>query len=254
MKLVCHVHTNNSIDSNNTLESIYREAKTMGVDAIAVTDHDSIKASLAFKEMYSGELICITGAEYSTTIGHILVLFIEEGLENILTRNDDGLYDFVELAKLAREKDAMIVAAHPKGIDDAYIEYLDGLEVFNARVLDHSRNRRAEKLAKDKGLIAFGGADAHVFGELSNCYMEISSECETLEQLKKAIENGGVGKIVCKTGNYHQSARSQLIKMKRLKMGINFYWFKQVLKWPYSVIFYIIKMLNKDDYYYKIGD
>lgn len=252
MKGIMHVHTRNSIDGANSLEGIYRWCISHQVKFIAVTDHDNIEASLAFKDKYGQEILSIPGAEYSTTIGHLLVLFLTTGLETLLTVNHQGLFEIEDLLHEAHKQKALIVAAHPKHIEEKYLKRLHGLEVFNGRVLDPERNQKALALAKKHHLLMFGGADAHLPGELSQCLLEVEGSPKSLEALQERLMEKGLIQITCRTGNYHYSARTQLLKQyRRGRLGSR-YSLRQVVKIIISPFFWLKKRRHQVAYQYDI--
>jgi len=53
------------------------------------------------------------------------------------------------------------------------IEQVDLLEVFNARTVFSSNNRRALDLARERGLLASAGSDAHIACEIGHAYVEM---------------------------------------------------------------------------------
>ncbi len=252
MEGVIHVHTKNSIDGVNTIDGIYRWCKDNAIGFIAVTDHDQMGASVEFQQKYGEEILSITGAEYSTTIGHLLILFLTVGLENLLSRNDKGLFDADEVLREARNQGALIIAAHPKRIENKYLEQMDGLEVFNGRVLHPKRQQEVLSLAQKNGLLMFGGSDAHLPEELNHCLLEVEGTPSSLEALRDLLTQTGFSKISCKTGNYHHSARTQLIKQSRKGQLLSWYSLKQVLKILYSPIFWLKKKSHPRDYEYEI--
>lgn len=252
MRGLIHVHTTNSIDGANRISNLYRWCIKHHIDFIAVTDHDQIEASLDFKEKYGSEILTITGAEYSTTIGHLLVLFLTTGLEDELSVNGQGLYEVEEVFEAAGKQKAFIIAAHPKNIEEKHLKRLHGLEVFNSRVLKPERNKKVLEMAKKHDLFMFGGADAHLPGELSHCLLEVEGQATSLAAFQEIFTQGGVTKISCKTGNYHYSARTQLLKQMRKGQLFTWYSVRQVIKIIYSPLFWLKKMKNQELYQYEL--
>jgi predicted metal-dependent phosphoesterase TrpH len=74
-----HIHSIHSYDATTTVRAILRQASHVGLNVIAITDHDEIRGSLEAQQLapsYGVEVI--PGAEISTKDGHLLALFIKE--------------------------------------------------------------------------------------------------------------------------------------------------------------------------------
>jgi predicted metal-dependent phosphoesterase TrpH len=74
-----HIHSIHSSDATTTVRAILRQAADVGLDVIAITDHDEIQGSLEAQQLaprYGVEVI--SGAEVSTSEGHLVALFIKE--------------------------------------------------------------------------------------------------------------------------------------------------------------------------------
>lgn len=73
-----HIHSLYSFDATTTVRAILKHAADVGLDVIAVTDHDDIRGSLEAQQLapqYGIE--AIPGAEVSTSDGHLVALFIK---------------------------------------------------------------------------------------------------------------------------------------------------------------------------------
>jgi predicted metal-dependent phosphoesterase TrpH len=74
-----HIHSIYSHDATTTVRAILKQAVDVGLDVIAVTDHDEIRGSLeacALAEQYGIEVI--PGVEVTTSEGHLVALWIHE--------------------------------------------------------------------------------------------------------------------------------------------------------------------------------
>lgn len=72
-----HIHSIFSSDATTTVRAILKQSKDVGLDVIAVTDHDDFRGSLEAQQLapkYGIEVI--PGAEISTKEGHLVALFI----------------------------------------------------------------------------------------------------------------------------------------------------------------------------------
>lgn len=155
-----HVHTSYSKDGESTVEEVLRRAEAVGLDAIAITDHDTIdgaKKALACKT----PVIVIPGLEVTTKQGHLLVLGVTEMIPA-------GL-DVVDTIAIARKLDAVLILPHPFHIwrhgvarkKRGGMLLVDAIEAFNSRYIVGSANRKAAKIAKRFGKPCVGGSDAH---------------------------------------------------------------------------------------------
>ena len=155
-----HVHTNYSKDGESTVEEIIRAAEVAGLDAIAITDHDSVdgaKKALACET----SVLVIPGIEVTTKQGHLLVL----GVSEIIPA---GL-DVETTVAIARRMGALLILPHPYHVwrhgvarrRKAGMMVVDAVESFNSRYIVGSANRKAERIAMKLGKPCVGGSDAH---------------------------------------------------------------------------------------------
>jgi predicted metal-dependent phosphoesterase TrpH len=155
-----HVHSNYSKDGESSIEEILRMAEEAGLDAIAITDHDSVEGAKLALSLPSTVLV-IPGIEVSTKQGHLLVL----GVTEIIPA---GL-DVVETVNIARRMGALLILPHPYHIwrhgvarrKKAGMMVVDAVEVFNSRYIVGSANNKAARIAKRLGKPCVGGSDAH---------------------------------------------------------------------------------------------
>jgi predicted metal-dependent phosphoesterase TrpH len=155
-----HVHTNYSKDGESSVEEIIRAAEVAGLDAIAITDHDSVdgaKKALACET----SVLVIPGIEVTTKQGHLLVL----GVTEIIPA---GL-DVETTVAIARRMGALLILPHPYHVwrhgvarrRKAGMTVVDAVESFNSRYIVGSANRKAERIAQKLGKPCVGGSDAH---------------------------------------------------------------------------------------------
>jgi len=153
-------HSNFSKDGESSIEEILKRAEEAGLDAIAITDHDSVdgvKRALAC----TTTVLVIPGIEVSTKQGHLLVL----GVTDLIPA---GL-DVIVTVEIARRMGALAILPHPyhmwrHGVarrKKAGMDIVDAVEVFNSRYIVGSANTKAARIAKRLGKPCVGGSDAH---------------------------------------------------------------------------------------------
>ena len=74
-----HVHTIYSFDGTATVPSVLQQARQIGLDLIAITDHDEIRGALqAEQDAPKLGIQVIPGAEITTAEGDLLALNIQK--------------------------------------------------------------------------------------------------------------------------------------------------------------------------------
>ncbi len=155
-----HVHTRFSRDGESSVEDVLLMAKKAGLDAIAITDHDTVDGVRYARDLET-DIIVLPGIEISTREGHLIALGVSEVIPADL--------DFSETVALARERGAVLVLPHPyhkwrhgAGLRvPSAIDEVDAVETFNSRYITGSANRKAAREALKQGKPSVGGSDAH---------------------------------------------------------------------------------------------
>ncbi len=195
MKVDLHVHTCYSKDSLTSLEAIIETCRQRGLDRVAITDHNTIAGALALREM-APELV-IVGEEIKTPAGEFIAYFLEEEVPG-------GLSPQETIARI-RAQGGVVGVSHP--LDRLrreamrwanlmeVIEQVDALEAFNARTIFPADNRRAEELARQRGLLVTAGSDAHAAGEIGLAYVEMPPFDGKEEFLRSLAQGRIVGRL-----------------------------------------------------------
>ena len=160
-----HMHTSASKDCLSDPADVVRRAREIGLDRIAITDHDEIEGAFAASEL-DPELV-IVGEEVRTAEGLDLIgLFLHEHISPGGT--------FIEVADEIRRQGGVVYVPHPfdahRGTTeeflDTVVDRIDAVEGFNARIHAPARNQRAVNWAGARGLPVGAGSDAHLLGEI----------------------------------------------------------------------------------------
>ncbi|MGC9105675.1 MAG: PHP-associated domain-containing protein [Thermoprotei archaeon] len=182
MKVDLHVHSCFS-DGRERPEFLVEYAKKVGLDLIAITDHDTSEGAVKVKGR------AILGQEVSTEHGHVVILCdFPPSPPKALT----------ELLDYARENSCVLFPSHPfdvtrDGLGNEIFKIIDKIkfiEIYNSKA-PGSANRKAEELARSKGLIGLANSDSHVKEALGSAYNLVEAEPRP-EDVLEAIRKGKV--------------------------------------------------------------
>lgn len=184
-----HIHSTYSSDSTASPRDIIKKAIEIGLDAIAVADHNTIKGSLAtIKEAKDfKDFIVVPAMEISSDKGHIVALGIKEDVEQGLSPEDT--------VEKIRSLGGIAVAAHPfvsyrEGLCDNVKNLdIDAIETLNSRYIFGYSNWRAKNLAETRKLPEIGASDAHFIGAIGSCVTEFEADF-SYESIIEAILSG----------------------------------------------------------------
>lgn len=193
-----HIHSNYSYDGTASVPAILTRARQLGLNVIAITDHDEINGSLLALELapkYGIEVI--PGIEVTTAEGDLLALNVTDKVER-----DRSL---VETVLDVRNRGGFCIAPHPmaggfgmKSLSTYSImkalrnpdvaKTLIGIETFNATAIDRMSNHYAYLLGEHLNIAKLGNSDAHILDTIGMGATEF--EGHTAKALIKAIRAG----------------------------------------------------------------
>ena len=187
-----HIHSIFSSDATTTVRAILKQAKDVGLNVIAVTDHDEIRGSLEAQQLapkYGIEVI--PGAEISTKEGHLVALFIKSLPPAGMSLSDT-------LLQIGRQG-GIAIAPHPfnnlpnslsmESVLGALTNtrakaVLKGIETHNMGTQNF--DKLAQKLSIYLPLAKIASSDAHIYWAIGAGRTEFAGE--TGHDLRAAIE------------------------------------------------------------------
>ncbi len=196
MPCLAELHSHSSVsDGRPNPEEVVIAAASLGLGAIAVSDHNTFRGSAiamrAARRMELGVYV-IPANEVRTSRGDVIVLCPS------LPEDDPqpGL-DPAELRDWSRERACVIVAAHPfhpgrHGLGLYLLRnygLFDAIEAWNARGLPLF-NLLAERFASSRGMPMTSGSDAHVLSEVGEAPTKMAVDDCRPETVVEAIVKG----------------------------------------------------------------
>jgi predicted metal-dependent phosphoesterase TrpH len=146
----------------------------LGLNCIAITDHNTIQGAIAVKEL--APFTVIIGEEISTAGGDLVGLFLEEEVPSGLTA--------LETVRRIKDQGGLVSIPHPfdrlrssvispEALEDI-LPHTDIIEVFNARNISKKADERALELARIHGVTGTAVSDAHTLMELGQTFATLS--------------------------------------------------------------------------------
>ncbi|WP_416839239.1 PHP domain-containing protein [Haloferax sp. DFSO52] len=196
-----HSHSSLSYDGRDPVELLLEQAAAVGLDALAVTDHDEINASLeAVDKAADYGLVGIPGMEVTCAAGHVLALGVRELIPAGLSYDEtlDRIHEAGGIAVIPHpfQKSRHGVAPH---ISREQLANADAIEVYNSRLLTGIANQRAERFAKDRNLPMTAGSDAHISEMVGQAVTEVGTNTRSADAILEAITEGRTSVVGSKT-------------------------------------------------------
>jgi predicted metal-dependent phosphoesterase TrpH len=189
-----HIHTIYSYDATTTVRGVLKQASSVGLNVIAVTDHDDIRGAFDARELASEYNVeVIPGVEVTTKDGHLLALFVEKIPKKGLSLD--------ETLKIIGNLGGIAVAPHPfnqlpgsLSMDNvigtltkpALKNVLRGIEVYN--MTTQPFDERVKRLSAYLPFAKMAGSDAHVYWAIGTGKTEFKGT--TAKEFRRALEKG----------------------------------------------------------------
>lgn len=180
-----HVHTTFSPCSGLSLEEILGKARSIGLDGVCLTDHESMAAGGLVREGPQDDGLCvIIGQEYATRQGDFLLFGPYESLPQGLEARHLLLY--------VQATGGVAVAAHPCRLERP----VDGsiLRSGLCRVLERQNgrntlleNKQATRCMQSPAMSSVGGSDAHSLEELGRVAVRFDQAVHSREDLIRLL-------------------------------------------------------------------
>jgi hypothetical protein len=187
-----HTHSSLSYDGRDPVDSLLERAAAVGLDGLAVTDHDEIDASLdAADRADQYGLVGIPGMEVTSDAGHVLALGVRELVPAGLS--------FHETLDRIHEQGGIAVVPHPfqesrsgvlANITREDLTAADAIEVYNSRLLTGRANRQAKRFAESAGMPMTAGSDAHISEMVGRAITTVDTTDRSVEAVLDAIVDG----------------------------------------------------------------
>ena len=185
------MHTVYSEDCSTPLERIIARCLEVGINCIAITDHNTIAGALEMRRIAPFKVI--VGAEIQTLTGEIIGYFLSEEIPSGLPAE--------ETARRIKEQGGAVCIPHP--FDslrpsalhcqslETLLPHIDIIEVFNSRLLLRRHSIMAQRFAQVHGLLSSAGSDAHTIFEIGNAFVEMP-DFNDKDQFLTALAEGSI--------------------------------------------------------------
>ena len=161
------MHSVYSHDGIMQPETIVARAKKIGLDGVAITDHNTVRGGLEAKKYESDDFEVVVGSEILTNKGEVIGLFLKKEIEE---------RDFSKVVREIKKQGGLVLVPHPFDrlrrhvlkIPLKDLKFIDCFECYNARAVFKEDNFKAQRFAQLHGLAQTGGSDAHLLNEIGN--------------------------------------------------------------------------------------
>jgi len=173
IKADLHIHTAYSMDCIMSLEQIIARCLEVGINCLAVADHNAIEGAIKLKEMAPFPII--VSEEILTSNGEIIGMFLSQEIPSKLSAEETIAQIKAQggLVCIPHPCDRLRFSVFRNQVFENIMPEVDIIEVFNARSLVPGSSAKAWELAQKYGKLASAGSDAHTPSEIGNAYVEM---------------------------------------------------------------------------------
>jgi hypothetical protein len=172
-KVDLHTHSSASPDGGITPDQYRRVLDTNTLDAVAITDHNTIDLALGLHNELGDRII--VGEEIMTDRGEIIGLYLSKLVPAGLSPQDT--------VKQIKDQGGLVYIPHPfetyrKGLGpqslDEIIDYVDIMEVCNGRAFMQNRSSQTVVWARFNNKVGAASSDAHGLRGLGTTYNDLA--------------------------------------------------------------------------------
>jgi hypothetical protein len=198
-----HTHSALSHDGRDPVDLLLSQAAAVGLDALAVTDHDEIDASLEAVEKapaFGIDELVPAGLSFDDTLDHIRAQGGIAVVPHPFQKSRHGVAHEITRDQLASA---------------------DAIEVYNSRLLTGRANRQAERFAERRGLPMVAGSDAHIGEMVGQAVTHVDADERSVDAILEAIADGRTsveGKRTPWTISFRQAAGGA---KRRIRHGLS---------------------------------
>jgi glycosyltransferase involved in cell wall biosynthesis len=185
-----HMHTDHSPDCATPVGTLLDTARSVGLGAVAITDHNEISGAIEARDRADGVKVIVAEEVKTADQGEVIGLFLEERIPRGMTLHET-------IAEIRRQG-GLVYVPHPFDRMHAVPDYehllrvvanIDAIEVFNPRVAFSAFNEEAARFAAKYRIAAGAGSDSHVAQGLGSVMIrmrDFDGPEEFLESLRDA--------------------------------------------------------------------
>ena len=198
-------------------KDILRHAKSLGIDAVAISDHDTFRGTQeAMKLGKRYNIIIIPAEEVTTAQGHLIALGITEKIKPGMSVH--------ETIDAIHGQGGIATAPHAFDINNdglrGLAKHCDAMESFNSINVDRVSNFKSLSFATENKIPMIAGSDAHSLEMMGRGLTRIEKAYD-MDGALKAIKNG---RVSVATKKYIPIKIIMDWSLHRLKLSYDFVW------------------------------